>query len=454
MSEPLLFNESPTTSKSSVFGWVSFSLVWNLSNSIVYATLFPRLLEDFTDDSEGYYSLASAATTYIASILLPVLGILTDKSAAVRRYLIVSAFLGLAINFTFPFLDTIPLSNKSIVVIAVLAYVLGMFLLRLAVMCNNALLSSFPSSKRVSLSLLSNLVGFGVALLAFIWFASNNLIHNCHSHRYFSFICKTALYDPSKLSLYVLIFTSCLLPLLILSPKQKGNRYRDTVTFKSVFIGFFSALRQLHVNSDYSTLKRFLYTYLFYSTSGTVMSIFLPTYLTFMFDLDLSERSVPMFLFLASFVVGVFVGMASSKLNKKASLKIDLILLFIQNFLFVVSFGAMYISEWFFSSQSTHFLVVKILSSFIGLLYAWNASLSRACMSRLTPPNEGAFYMGLFSTATYLGIGLVSTFLSLVKKFGLSMRVLPCLLSFVGMPASLSLLLLIRLVGKDFTNIN
>ncbi|KAL0228486.1 hypothetical protein RCL1_004629 [Eukaryota sp. TZLM3-RCL] len=86
---PLLSTDAPLK-KRTVIGWIAFSLTWNISNSILYATLFPKLLKKVSDDPSTLYSAASTLTTILASILLPALGILADKSASIKKYLIKS----------------------------------------------------------------------------------------------------------------------------------------------------------------------------------------------------------------------------------------------------------------------------------------------------------------------------------------------------------------------------
>ncbi|KAL0239923.1 hypothetical protein GEMRC1_010031 [Eukaryota sp. GEM-RC1] len=431
----------------STLGWASFSLVWNLCNSIIYATLFPKLLEDITDKWEEIYSAASGTTTLIASIMLPVLGVLADQTKSIKTYLVIASVLATLINLLLPFLSIFP--SSYVIPVAQSLYILGMGLLRLAVMCNNALLACFPVSKRVSLSLISNFVGFTCALFGFTWFALEKIFKNCQDLKYLSFLCRTANANPSTLTLYVLIFTSSLLPLLLLTPSEKSSEVKkNDVSLKSVFKGFLSAFKSLFFEVKNTMLKKFLITYLFYSTAGTVWSIFLPSFIKSMYKPDLSTVSLVMLWFMTAFVIGVLIGLLIGKLTSSSLMK-DFKFLLFQNFCFFIAFCAIILFSYKFKSSPNSLFYVQITSSVIGLLYSWNASLSRAVMSKLSPTDDVAFYMGLFSTATYLGIGVCSYLVSFLKKIGFSMVILPCLLVFTTFIGQFLLFNCIRIQKKS-----
>eukprot|EP01028_Stygiella_incarcerata_P014097 TRINITY_DN905_c0_g1_i4.p1 TRINITY_DN905_c0_g1~~TRINITY_DN905_c0_g1_i4.p1 ORF type:complete len:276 (-),score=57.65 TRINITY_DN905_c0_g1_i4:851-1678(-) len=157
------------------FGWISYGVSFNLLNTIVYAALFPKLLESIVSKKafSSTFSIVNAITTAISSVSLPFLGSLSDKGQIVKPMMVWAQYLGIVSTFFLVPADLFHEGHRGVeVVICMVAYVFAMMFLRTAVMGNNALLSKFQDTKRIKLSLLANAVGFsgnlgGLAVVAF-----------------------------------------------------------------------------------------------------------------------------------------------------------------------------------------------------------------------------------------------------------------------------------------------
>jgi hypothetical protein len=58
-------------------GWLSFSIVFNILNTIVYSALYPKLLERIVGSDKNFstaFSIINFITTLLSAIVLPLLG--------------------------------------------------------------------------------------------------------------------------------------------------------------------------------------------------------------------------------------------------------------------------------------------------------------------------------------------------------------------------------------------
>jgi hypothetical protein len=131
-------------------GWLSFSVVFNVLNTIVYAALYPKILEHITPDKKSYstaFSIINTVTTLASAVALPTYGSLVDCLNWIKPSLIVTQYVGILATAALFFLGKLPSNGdwpKAHLYINELLYVVAMFFLRVAVMNNNALLPCFP----------------------------------------------------------------------------------------------------------------------------------------------------------------------------------------------------------------------------------------------------------------------------------------------------------------------
>jgi len=131
-------------------GWLSFSVVFNLLNTIVYSALFPKILEGVTTDKNSYataFSVINFISTLASAILLPLIGSVVDQLNLLKPCLIFSQYIGLFVTLLLFFFDKVPESLKTLhLVLNEIVFIIAMFFLRIAVMNNNAMLSIFPKA--------------------------------------------------------------------------------------------------------------------------------------------------------------------------------------------------------------------------------------------------------------------------------------------------------------------
>lgn len=152
-------------------GWLSFSIFFNILNTIVYSTLFPKYLNSLTENETSFSigsSIMNTLTTLLSALVLPFLGSFTDQLNITKHSLILTSFLGWIVTIFLIFI-VLPLQKLNLPFIPMLAaefiFIVAMFLLRISVMNNNALLTCFQFKSRSILSILGNCLGFTVNLL-------------------------------------------------------------------------------------------------------------------------------------------------------------------------------------------------------------------------------------------------------------------------------------------------
>ena len=117
-------------------------------NTIVYSALFPKILEAVTSDRQAYataFSVINFITTLASAFALPMIGSLVDQFSLVKVSLLVSQYIGIIATLCLFFLDKLPQHLTVLHLVCNEAvFVIAMFFLRIAVMNNNAMLSTFP----------------------------------------------------------------------------------------------------------------------------------------------------------------------------------------------------------------------------------------------------------------------------------------------------------------------
>src|SRR3989338_6780242 len=79
-------------------GWLSFSVVFNVLNTIVFAALYPKILEHITPDKKSYstaFSIINTVTTLASAVALPTHGSLVDCLNWIKPSLIVTQYVGI-----------------------------------------------------------------------------------------------------------------------------------------------------------------------------------------------------------------------------------------------------------------------------------------------------------------------------------------------------------------------
>ncbi|KAH3745932.1 major facilitator superfamily permease [Pelomyxa schiedti] len=419
--------------KRSVFGWLCFGLVWNILNTAVFATLYPKILQTIDENYVSDFSTANMITTLLSSFLLPPLGSLADQMKQVRRWMFATELVGIALCYVFLPMTYLN-SPTAQIVLAQILYTLTLFFLRVAVMDNNALLNCFPDAHRTTLSLLTNFIGFGAAFLSlFILFLLTKG-------------------DDPPLSNVALVFIFALVVTVIalftyLAPSD-AVPLREKQSFGKVVIKSFQRMGTtflaLKNKPEYRKIAYFLLAYLFYSTSGTVFTIYVITFFIDLYGVDTNQSvEINMCYLLASFF-GTLIGM----LYKKFIGDHEIWTLLIQNCLFLVLFIILFLSyiwDWgIYASLG--------ISLGISLNYAWNAGLSRGYLFKITPGDKRGEFSGFYSTFTYLGISIVSGVFVIMTNCDVGTQWLLPLLASFSLPSYIFFFLLIWTQRQESKN--
>eukprot|EP01105_Mastigella_eilhardi_P024194 TRINITY_DN6271_c0_g1_i1.p1 TRINITY_DN6271_c0_g1~~TRINITY_DN6271_c0_g1_i1.p1 ORF type:complete len:673 (+),score=169.14 TRINITY_DN6271_c0_g1_i1:74-2092(+) len=411
-----------------VVGWISFGLVWNILNTTVFATLYPKLLQQIDKNYVSDFSVANMLTTLLSSLLLPPLGSIADQMKQVKNWMVVCEFVG--ITMCFVFLPMIYIKSPTAqIVLAQVIYLLTLFFLRIAIMDNNALLSCFPMKGRITLSLVFNFIGFAVALLSLLalWLLTRGQTQPLNNEEL------VAIFAGVTLVLGLLTF---------LCPGDKRPpvgtpKQPITKMVKFAFTRLLNSFLAVKNDKQYRRVAWFLCAYTFFSTSGTCFTIYVVTFFVSTYNLSLNESSILNMYFMLSLVVGNVIGIVYKfKVNGYEE-----ITLLIQNTLFIALFCVLFLTvRWGWG-----YLVALLISLACGLLYGWNTSLARGLMAKLTPDDKKGEFFGLYSTATYLGISFVSAAMMVMSAVELDTYYLCILLIIVGLPAYIFFFLLHRI---------
>lgn len=461
----------------SAVGYLSYSIVFNVLNTIVYSALYPKILEHITHGDKKRYSTAFSninfATTLFSAVTLPFIGSWVDSAHAMKQTMIVTQYLGMLCTALLFFLGKLPNDTykwqEAQLFFNEALYVLSMFFLRISVMSNNAMLPLFSKQHVTVLSLVNSLLGFVVNLGGLL---------------VLMLVPESALPDTvwgiSMPNWWLLIFT--VLTLLVSgftflapstspaaatsdpsdaenssaaedderpgdhalrseSPKKKSSFViRHIAILVQSFRNVMETFRNWNKKRSYYQSWMFLLSYLFYSTSGTVCTLFLGPLFIDIYELSFSQEVALNLYFKVAMIVGIIVGILFDKILRVN----DVIMLMVQNTLFGILMMLAFVS---ISLKATYAWVLCIFLA-VGLLYSWNLSVSRAVISKLLPPDKKCEFMGLYSTFTYLGISIVSLVNSLLRSADLPTHILLLILFIWLIPAYLFLAILYQTMRK------
>jgi MFS-type transporter involved in bile tolerance (Atg22 family) len=443
-------------------GYLSFSIIFNVLNTIVFSALYPKILEHITHGDKKRYSTAFSninfVTTLFSAITLPFIGSWMDCAHTMKKTLLVTQYLGIFFTGAIFFLGKLPTHSyqwqETQLALNEILYVLAMFFLRVSVMANNATLPLFDRKHVTVLSLANSLVGFVVnffGLLLLMLLPEQYLPKEVWGISF-----------PNWWLLIFTVFTLVVSVITFLSPSgvsQEENEddasefnnnsstspshniaFRFVVThlmlLKQSFSNVVDTVKCWNKKERYYQCWMFLFSYLFYSTAGTVCTLFLGPLFIEIYDLNLPQEVALNLYFKIAMIVGLVVGIVYDRVNQGRIS--DVIMLVIQNILFGVILMVAFISI------SLHARYLFVLSQFlvIGFLYSWSLSVSRAVISKLLPPEKKCEFMGLYSTFTYLGISIVSLMYNFLRRADLPTHILILILFIWIIPAYLFLFIL------------
>jgi MFS-type transporter involved in bile tolerance (Atg22 family) len=317
-------------------------------------------------------------------------------------------------------------------------FIVAMMFLRISVMNNNALLSSFPKSKITALSLTGNLLGFSVNLVGLLVLA---LIPS-------TFIPERVI-GVTRENWLLLMYTGITIVVSLLtwySPTGANNKVEEErlpmrEVLKNTIASMISTITRAKEDTQYFQCWIYLFAYLFFSTAGTVVTIFLAPLFIAIYDLHLQDEVLLNLYYKIAMVIGVFLGMFLDRCFRLN----ELLTLTVQN----IVFGVLLIITFFCVQFQAPYLLVLFLVLFMGLLYAWNASVARGCFSKLIPKEKACEFMGFYSTFTYLGISIVSGLNAIIHAVNLPTQSLLLMLFFWILPAYIFLFILFVSIRKQ-----
>ncbi|KAG2379016.1 hypothetical protein C9374_007654 [Naegleria lovaniensis] len=460
--------------KSSI-GWLAFSIVFNVLNTIVYSALYPKILHNVSvnggSDYSTAFSITNTVTTLASALSLPILGSLVDNMKIIRASMMVTMYLGIIATIGLFFTDKLPNATSedmtTHLAICEVVYILAMFFLRFSVMNNNALLPSFDKKNMMILSLSGNFIGFGVNLLGLlilaftpktvfsgdIWEITREnwwvLVFTCFTIlvSFFVFLSpngvdRVTLNPDTELNSSSIIMKKELEVPQIFNrlPKALRGLGKIVTVVKNSFIALSETFENWRTNTQYYHCWIFLLSYLFFSTAGTVVTIYLGPLFIDIYHFSLEQEVLLNLYFKVAMVGGVIGGVIFERLFKFN----DIYVLAAQNSLF----GALTLSIFITISLKVNRYAVLAQFLLVGFLYAWNASVARGLMSKLIPVNKKCEFMGFFSTFTYLGISITSGVYALLSKFQLPSHTLLLILFIWLIPAFLFLAILKQSLDK------
>jgi len=244
-------------------------------------------------------------------------------------------------------------------------YILATVFLSLSVMSNNALFLSFTPGQMTTLSLLSNFFGFLVNVIGLVmyWLLLPLLFQIIY-----------VLWDISRENWWLVIFTSFTIivysPLVIFSPYGRtkildGNdmgtslnnnqavmvllpidEKKSSLTttdignvekkpgccfvIKNSIVSIFESFWHWRSDPQYFKCWLFVFGYIFYITSGTVLTIFIVPIFIDIYKLDLQQVSLLNLYYKIAMVVGILLGFVAQRFVKVSEVS----LLTLQNFIF------------------------------------------------------------------------------------------------------------------------
>jgi len=382
--------------------------------------------------------------------------------------MLVTQFAGIVCTGGIVLLDLMPDSMQTAhLALNMTLYVIAMFLLRAAVMCNNSLLVCFEKESMTVLSLLANFLGFAINLVGL-------LVLTLWPEQWF-FQQPFAGITPENW--WTIIFTSVVLlisPVTFLCPsgerpanktdtdpnssQQQQSQFDEALTIlppnpngtldesawqrfvrviRSVTASLWETFARAYSNLEYRKCWLFLIAYLFFSSCGTVVTIYIGPLFIDLYDASLDDVVYINLYYKIAMVCGVVVGMAYQRFV--AAHVSSLLTLALHNVVFMMQAAAIYIAI-----VADVKLLVELLCYSVGLMYGWNASVARGLFSSLIPDEKKSEFMGLYSSLTYLAISGVSVINIVLGQLELGTQVLLLVVLFWSAPAFIFLLWLSR----------
>ncbi|GIQ81531.1 hypothetical protein KIPB_002502 [Kipferlia bialata] len=376
-------------------GWISASIAFNIANTVVYGTLYPKLLQSISADFfDNVFSIVNSLTTFASSFLLPSLGVAFDKRVAIKSTMVISGLTACMLSALLPFAEQ-GMAPFAALLLTSVVYVLAMFFLRTLVMNDNALLFFFPEASRVTLSLVNNFVGFGLSLGNLILFNSDT----------FS--------DDSIGSLIVYATLLCFLFTLlsVCAPSDLDHREPGQESFLQALKGSVAELlrtaKLVSVEPDLKQVATFLVAYLLFSASGTIYTIYLVILYSVEFDYTLTQTFNLQIMYYIAMVSGVVVGIGMDAIMKSKAkmnrLHVDIVTQQVVNVL--IGFVLVINLYSFAAKRET---LSRALSACMGFLYSYQASVARGILAKIMRGDLKCQLSGLYSSATYISISICS----------------------------------------------
>jgi MFS-type transporter involved in bile tolerance (Atg22 family) len=377
--------------------------------------------------------------------------------------MLVTQFLGIACTGGIVLLDLMPADESTAhLALNMTLYVIAMFLLRAAVMCNNSLLVCFEKDWMTVLSLLANFLGFAINLVGLLiltlwpdkWFFSEPFV------------------GITPENWWTIIFTSVVLfisPITFLSPNgekvitrptdpelsvdatqsiddgisnnnnnNNNNKLKANETFtilppqrpidesrwqqmlrvcSEVLQSLWETIAQGHSNFEYRKCWLFLIAYLFFSSTGTVVTIYIGPLFIALYNATLDDVVYLNLFYKIAMLLGVAIGMLYQYLASNVP---SLATLALHNTIFMIQAAAIYIAILLGGSE----LLVELMCYTVGVMYGWNASVARGLFSALVPNEKKSEFMGFYSATTYLAISGVSVINIILGKLDWGTEVL------------------------------
>jgi MFS-type transporter involved in bile tolerance (Atg22 family) len=301
-------------------------------------------------------------------------------------------------------------------------------------MNNNALLPCFPATGITQLSLSSNFFGFttntlGLVILV-LW---GNKI--------------TDAWGISRESWWLLIFTSfCILVSFVtfLAPsgrskideeEPKRKPFNLVSICKSSVVSTWETFSMARSNPQYRKCWIFLLSYFFFSTTGTIITIYIVPLFIEIYKLTLDQVSLLNLYYKIAMVFGILIGFLFDQVSVG-----EVMMLSIHNVIFQGLLVFLYLGIVF----KLKYAGVILIPLAVAVMYSWNTSVARGLMGKLIPAEKKCEFMGLYSTFTYLGISMISIINALLRQLQLSPQTLIIVVFIFTLPGYFFLWLLKR----------
>lgn len=381
-------------SKSQVFVWA----LYDFANStyaviivaFVFAVFFVDVVCERSNIGDFYWSLGINISMVISAVLNPVCGAIADRRSQKKWFL-----------FVFTSLAVIPtmlmfFAGRGMVIYALILFIISNIGFQTSLTFYDAFISDIVEEKYYNrVSSLGYAFGYLGSLmsLVLVFPLSNN---------------------PQLLFLLTgVLFALFATPLFIWLREKKINiPLVQTSILENVIFGVKKVWTTIRSISRYANLRNYLIAYFFYIDAVNTIIFFSGIYAKKTLEFQMSELAIFFILVQITAMIGAFIfAYVGDKLGILRSLYLNVItwLVIILIIFFVVDKNTILI----IGNYKIHyfFIIGGVAGTFLGSIQ----SLSRALMTKLTPPENKAEFFGFYSlfdkTSTLLGpltFGLVS----------------------------------------------